>query len=135
MPADLRMTPQRREVYEVLRVSHDHPTATDVFHRAKERMPGISLATVYNCLEALTEHGVVRQVNVERASSRYCANLDDHVHFHCEGCGQVVDAMPREDVTAAQLWKLPRGTKVTALDVSIHGLCPECAKANTKSSH
>ena len=132
LPSDVRMTPQRREVYEVLRVSHDHPTVAEVLQRAKEKMPGISLATVYNCLETLTEHGLIRQVNVERGSSRYCANMEDHVHFHCEGCGAVVDAMPREQVMVAQLWKLPRGSKVTGLDVAIRGLCPECTKAQSR---
>ena len=30
-----RLTPQRREVYEVLLAQRDHPTATEVFMRAK----------------------------------------------------------------------------------------------------
>jgi len=126
LPADVRMTPQRREIYEVLRMSHDHPTATEILNRAKERIPGISLATVYNCLETLTGHGLVRQVNVDRSCSRYCANLEDHVHFYCESCGAVVDAPPLEDVSATRLWKLPMGSSVTRLDVAIHGLCPDC---------
>ncbi len=128
LPSELRMTPQRREVYEILHASFDHPTATEVFLRAKERNKGISLATVYNCLEALVEHGVVRQVNLERASSRYCANLHDHVHFHCDGCGAVADAEPMDSIIASDLWRLPLGSKVTKLDVAIRGLCPDCSK-------
>jgi Fur family peroxide stress response transcriptional regulator len=58
----LRLTPQRRHVYEVLMAKRDHPTATEVFIRAQKRMPSISLATVYNCLETrartLPLHGV-----------------------------------------------------------------------------
>lgn len=130
LPADLRITPQRREVYEVLRSSCDHPTAIEVFMRAKERMPGISLATVYNCLETLAEHRLIRQVNLERGSSRYCANLQDHVHFHCEGCGLVIDAPPLDVINARKLWKLPDGITVTSLEVAIRGLCPECTKKN-----
>ncbi len=128
MPTDLRMTPQRSLVHEVLRASHDHPTATDVFIRAKDRMPGISLATVYNCLDTLVEHRLIRQVNLERSSTRFCANLNDHVHFHCESCGAVADAQPLDLIEAPKLWKLPKGSRVTKLDVAIRGLCPECAK-------
>jgi Fe2+ or Zn2+ uptake regulation protein len=135
MPADLRMTPQRREVYEVLRASHDHPTASEVFSRAKERVPGISLATVYNCLDALVDHGVIKQVNLDRASSRYCANLNDHVHFHCDECGAVSDADLLDEVTTSKLWRLPEGSKVTRLDVAIRGLCPECAKKSKSLFH
>lgn len=123
---DLRMTPQRREVFEVLRSSQDHPTATDVFIRAKERMPSISLATVYNCLEALVGHGLIRQVNIDRGSSRFCNNMKDHVHFHCERCGKVLDVFPRYESEVSQMWKLPEGADVTRVDIAMHGCCPEC---------
>ncbi len=135
MPADLRMTPQRREVYEVLRLSCDHPTANEVFARSKERVPGISLATVYNCLDALVEHGMIRQVNLDRASSRYCANLNEHVHFHCDACGAVADADVIDEAAAHKLWRLPEGSRVTRLDVAIRGLCPECAKKSKPLFH
>lgn len=128
-PSVLRMTPQRREVLEVLKGSCDHPTAIEVFMRAKERMPGISLATVYNCLETLTEHQMIRQVNVERASSRYCSNLQEHVHFHCDRCGLVIDAEPLGPIDAAVLWHLPKGVRISGLDVAIRGLCPACSQS------
>lgn len=128
LPSDLRMTPQRREVLEVVRSSCDHPTAIEVFMRAKERIPGISLATVYNCLETLSDHSLIRQVNIERACSRYCANMHEHVHFHCEGCGLVIDAPPVDVIQARQLWHLPKGSSITGLDVAIRGKCPECTQ-------
>lgn len=54
----LRMTKQRQVVYEVLTGNGlSHPTASEVFVSAKDRMPSISLATVYNCLESLTTAG------------------------------------------------------------------------------
>ncbi len=55
-----RLTPQRREVDDVLLADRDHPTATEVFLRAKKRMPPISLATVYNCLETLVSCGLAK---------------------------------------------------------------------------
>ena len=48
-----RFTPQREHVYGVLLEERDHPTAEQVFLRAKKAMPDISMATVYNCLDAL----------------------------------------------------------------------------------
>ena len=52
----LRMTKQRKVVYGVLiDEKRDHPTASEVFTRAQNRMPSISLATVYNCLETLVQ--------------------------------------------------------------------------------
>ncbi len=126
---DMRLTPHRREVFQLLAESTDHPTAYDVFDRMKDRSPGISLATIYNCLEHLTSHGLIKQVHLDRAQSRYCANLHEHVHFHCEKCGKVMDAHPASDFDPAKFWQLPPGVKVTRKDVAIHGLCPRCAQA------
>jgi Fe2+ or Zn2+ uptake regulation protein len=126
--ADVRLTPHRREVFEVLAASTDHPTATDLYSRVKDRSPHISLATVYNCLDHLTSAGLIKQVQLERGQSRYCANLHEHVHFHCETCGQVTDAHPSADFDPAKFWNLPKGTKVTRMDIAIHGTCESCAK-------
>ncbi len=124
---EFRLTKQRREVYEVIKEQRDHPTATEVFIRAKTRVPGISLATVYNCLETLTHSGLVKQVNLDRGPSRYCPNLKEHGHFHCECCGSVSDVDLCEAPEAAL--SLPRGTVVNRLEISLRGLCPKCAKA------
>lgn len=124
--ADVRLTPHRREVFEVLQGSTDHPTATDIFTRVKDRTPGISLATVYNCLEHLSTAGLIKQVHLERGQSRYCANLHEHVHFYCENCGKVTDAHPAADFDPAKFWNLPAGTKVSRTDLAIHGTCAVC---------
>jgi Fe2+ or Zn2+ uptake regulation protein len=124
---EYRLTKQRREVYEVIKEQRDHPTATEVFIRAKTRVPGISLATVYNCLETLTHSGLVKQVNLDRGPSRYCPNLKEHGHFHCESCGSVSDVDLCEAPEAAL--SLPRGSIVNRLEISLRGLCPKCAKA------
>lgn len=122
-----RMTRQRKVVYDVLAETRDHPTATEVFLRAKERMRGISLATVYNCLETLHEVGMVKQVHVDRSASRYCPNLRDHAHFYCRGCGRVEDIDPVAAGAGLRAWKLRDGTLVDDAEVALKGLCPECA--------
>ena len=67
----LRLTPQREHVYNVLLGERDHPTAEQVFLRAKKDMPDISMATVYNCLDALVTSGLVKQVNLDRGATRF----------------------------------------------------------------
>jgi Fur family transcriptional regulator, peroxide stress response regulator len=87
----LRSTPQREAIYAVLLKKRDHPTAEEVFARAKPEMPMISLATVYNCLETLVQCNLVRAVNFERGPTRYCPNLRPHAHFHDEQTGATHD--------------------------------------------
>lgn len=117
----LRMTKQRREVLATLLSERDHPTANDVFLRAQERMPTISLATVYNCLEALVNHNLVRQVNFDRDSSRYCPNLSDHCHFQDEKSGKIHDIGFKEGIKLEDILDLPEGTEIKHLEISLKG--------------
>ena len=92
----VRPTRQRSLVYEVVKAKTDHPTAETIFARAREKMPTISLATVYNCLETLVDCGLVRAVHRDRLPTRYCANACEHAHFH-DRSGAVTDvALPAE---------------------------------------
>jgi Fur family peroxide stress response transcriptional regulator len=138
----LRLTPQRRHVYEVLMEKRDHPTATEVFIRAQQGMPTISLATVYNCLETMVGSGLVKAVHVDREPTRFCANLHEHGHFHCTGCGHIADIeFSRKGASAPPApkgWKLPEGYLVSHQDLTLRGLCPDCASGKqpfTPSTH
>ncbi len=121
----LRPTPQRQAVYAVLLQKLDHPTADQVFFRAKQAMPDISMATVYNCLETLVRCGLVRQVNLNRAATRFCPNMVEHSHFYCNECGSVHDifASPRN---TGEVFQIPEGFQVEHFEVSVRGLCPDC---------
>jgi Fur family peroxide stress response transcriptional regulator len=120
-PQGFRWTRQRREVYQMLLQTRDHPTASELFIRAQTHMPAISLATVYNCLETLAQAGLVRQVNFERGPSRFCPNLREHAHFYDESTGEVLDVELREGVDLHSIFKLPRGARVNRADISLNG--------------
>ena len=121
-----RSTPQREHVYNVLLQKRDHPTAEEVFIRSKKTMPDISMATVYNCLDALVKCGLARQVTLDRGATRFCPNMREHCHFYCDSCDTVFDvdlsAKPQPGVT------LPKGFKAEHYEIAIHGVCPDCAK-------
>ena len=123
-----RFTPQRQQVYEVLVEKRDHPTAEEVFIRAKQKMPQISMATVYNCLTALVKCGVVRQVALERGAARFCPNMQEHCHFYCDICDTVYDI----DLGSEAAVTLPRGFEAERYDIAIHGRCPECGGRKVK---
>ena len=126
--AGLRSTAQRSVVYGVL-LEHakEHPTADEIFMQAKIEKPEISMATVYNCLDALVKHHLVKQVHLERAATRYCPNMEEHAHFLCETCGEVWDfegaAKPRTSG-----FRVPSGFTVTQTEVNMRGVCPACAE-------
>ena len=122
----LRSTAQRQHVYQLLLARRDHPTAEEVFLRAKEGMPDISMATVYNCLDALVKCGLVRQVHLDRNATRYCPNMSAHSHFCCESCGRIYDV---EMTGRGMTPHLPKGFQINHSEVSLRGVCAECAIA------
>ena len=124
-----RLTRQRREVYEALLETRDHPSAVQVFMRAQKRMSTISLATVYNCLETLTQVGLVRQVNFDRGPSRFCPNSQPHGHFMCMRCGHVHDVDVPDAAEFFIVWDITEIYIVTQSEFSLRGLCPECVAA------
>ena len=121
-----RFTPQRQHVYNVLLQKRDHPTVEDVFIRAKEGMSDISMATVYNCLDALVKCDLVRHVNLDRSATRYCPNMKEHCHFYCDQCNGIFDIDFAADGNRSAV-QIPEGFKVSQYDISIRGVCRDCA--------
>ncbi len=117
----LRPTPQREVVFKVILEKRDHPTADEIFARVKAQLPTISLATVYNCLETLVQCHLIRQVNLERAPTRYCPNLHEHAHFHDQATGQIYDVdLPPELLTQLQD-VLPDGFHANVIELTFRG--------------
>ena len=118
---DVRPTPQREVVLKVILEKRDHPTADEIFARVKASMPTISLATVYNCLDALVQGGLVRSVNFERGPTRYCPNLHPHAHFHDEATGATHDIeLPAELLTQVKTI-LPAGYDASTVEIIFRG--------------
>ncbi|HEY0967392.1 MAG TPA: transcriptional repressor [Opitutaceae bacterium] len=117
----LRNTPQREVVYAALLARRDHPTADEVYARVRPELPGISLATVYNCLETLVQCELVRAVNFERGPTRYCPNLHPHAHFHDNASGATYDIDLPADVLARVKAILPSGYEVEDVEISFRG--------------
>ena len=117
----LRNTPQRELVYAVLVKKRDHPTADEVYARVKAELPTISLATVYNCLEALVQCSLVRQVNFERGPTRYCPNLHPHAHFHDEATGSTYDIDLPAGLLEQLKYQLPAGYAAADVEITFRG--------------
>ena len=130
----LRMTDQRRAVYDVLMGERDHPTAVEVFTRVRSKVGNISLATVYNCLDTLTACGLVKTVTHEREPARYCPNLNEHAHFFCEACGAITDIPLRARKRPEDVWDFPPEFSISHAGVSFSGTCPKCAGKPARSA-
>ncbi len=90
--AGIRCTRQRQRVYLALANSKSHPTPEDLYNTVRESDESLSLATVYNCLDVFTRHGLCRRMQCAAGSgaARYDADTSDHVHITISD-GRVLD--------------------------------------------
>lgn len=79
--SNLRCTRQREVVYETLASTRAHPTAEELFGMVRASEPGLSLATVYNTLEAFVRTGLCRRIPCPSGATRYDADMREHVHL------------------------------------------------------
>src|SRR5918992_5848741 len=86
-----KLTRQRQAILRAIRDSGDHPTANEIFQAARELLPTISYATVYNSLRYLKEAGLVREISFGDSASRYDRETHRHDHAICNDCGKLVD--------------------------------------------
>ena len=129
----LRTTPQREVIYSILLNERNHPTAEEVFARVKSELPSISLATVYNCLETLVQCKLVKAVNFERESTRYCPNLQPHAHFHDDQTGATNDiALPAELLSQIKA-VLPPGYSASSVEITFRGKTAAAVDANNRN--
>jgi Fur family transcriptional regulator, peroxide stress response regulator len=89
--AGCRYTAQRAAVFDYLEKVKSHPTAEEVYRAVRRRLPRISLATVYNALEALVEARLATKLTNGDGSARYDCRGEDHYHLRDVATGEIRD--------------------------------------------
>lgn len=131
--AGVRMTRQRSVVLQVLLSTCDHPTAAMIHERATHLLGGISLATIYNSLETLTQAGVVNHLHFDNGPSRYCPNLKPHVHLLDDSNHRVLDVQLKQGLTPEDVFDLPEGARVCHMDACLRGYIPDSFSESSSS--
>ncbi len=127
---DSGLTRQREAVLRAIQSSEHHPTASEVFAMAKELLPSISFATVYNSLRYLREARLIREISFGDGASRYDRETERHDHAICSGCGKLVDFdLPQ---TAGLLRPAARKSrfKAESVHLTLVGVCPDCRESS-----
>ena len=129
--AGMRMTPQRAAICKLLVESKEHPTASMIYDELDPQFDSLSLATVYNTLNALVKIGVVNRLGeAGDGSVRYDADTEPHVNLACISCNRIID-IPSEHVHHLDDEITQNsGYKLLGARVLYYGLCPECQKKN-----
>ena len=82
---------QRELILETLKENVVHPSADYIYGKLKDKLPNISLATVYRNLNQLAENGTILKIEGLENSDHFDHNTHEHHHFLCEKCGRIFD--------------------------------------------
>lgn len=123
-----RSTRQRQIILEEVQKRASHPNATEIYEAVRQRIPNVSLGTVYRGLGLLAELGLIRRLEQD-GPARFDSNLSEHYHLICTQCKGIFD------IDTSILEKLNThgleadGFEINGLKLELHGLCPSCGNA------
>jgi Fe2+ or Zn2+ uptake regulation protein len=125
--AGYRVTPQRLVIQQTLVELGRHVSAEQLLEAVGERLPNVSLPTIYSALEALGEAGLVRRVPAGRGRALYDARPAEHHHLVCRRCGAVEDLEADVSLEPALRLATKQGFAADGAEVVVHGLCAKCS--------
>ncbi len=124
----LRMTPQRDVLLRLLSRTRTHPTADELFRKARRKLPTVSHATVYRNLQELVRARLIATLERAGGSVQYDANPDDHHHFVCTRCGRIADIYLKDVGYAIDRRRSGVApARIERAELQLHGVCARCA--------
>ena len=122
----LRNTSQRRDIYQYLINTPNHPTAKQIFEYLKPDHPTLSLATVYNTLDLLVGAGLITTLGeIGDNQVHFDGETTAHINIACTVCYKIVD-LPIEDSSPISSQIENSGYLIHGSRVVYYGICPVC---------
>ncbi|HPA47229.1 MAG TPA: Fur family transcriptional regulator [bacterium] len=125
--AGVKLTHQRLVIFQEVARSKDHPDAETIWKGVRQRVPTVSLDTVYRTLWLLMDLGLIATLGFPHESVRFDANRSTHHHFVCTKCGKIRDFCSEE----FDRLKIPDSVKelghAEKMHVEVRGLCVHCS--------
>jgi Fe2+ or Zn2+ uptake regulation protein len=124
----VRVTAQRRLTLQTL-LAHAgrHWPADEIWAAVRRDLPEMARGTAYKVLDELVRVGLAEEMAGGEGMNLYGLRLEPHHHFVCDGCGRWFDIRPRGVEAVALDAGEANGYRVRRVEVTVRGLCPECA--------
>jgi Fe2+ or Zn2+ uptake regulation protein len=124
----MRVTPQRVVLHRALRELDRHVTADELLDAVGDRLPNVSLPTIYATLELLEELGMVRRVQ-RAGTTLFDPRTDSHHHLICTSCGSIEDLDSELDTARLERAATRHGFEHERIEAVVHGRCARCRAA------
>ena len=123
----LRFTNQRALILQLIHQGKGHLDANEVYRRARERQPSLSLSTVYRTLRMFKELGLVKEVHFDEGHHHYEVRASrEHHHLICLGCGRVVEFQYPLARYVMRNVAEAKGFDIVGTEIRMSGYCSEC---------
>lgn len=131
----MRLTRQRRAIFDLLRSLKNHPTADDIYPTLKKTIPSMSLGSLYRNLDILTREGMIAKLDTFGDTMRYDGNMEEHVHFQCVRCGAVLDFESDKDCEIRNHLRsiLNSDSSIHSISIQLKGICGKCSSTSKKN--
>jgi len=126
----VRMTRQRRLLFELIDVSREHLNAEALYLLAKQRDPKINRVTVYRTLKLLKQEGLVDELDLLHQQGDqhfYESRLKrEHAHVVCLRCGRVEEFFGEPLKRLKQQIEAHFGFQIVVARTEVGGYCANC---------
>ena len=95
-----------------------HLTAETLYDEVRQAKVPMSLATVYNTLNKLTEAGLLREIGMDGTRTHFDTDVGAHHHFYVEDRQELVD-IPNSNLLVQNLPEVPEGYEITRIDMVV----------------
>jgi Fe2+ or Zn2+ uptake regulation protein len=128
----LRVTPQRVVLHRALRELDRHVTADELLDSVADRLPNVSLPTIYATLELLEQLGMVRRVQ-RAGTTLFDPRTDSHHHLICTSCGSIDDLDCDLDTAGLERTAARHGFEHERIEAVVHGRCARCRRSRQRA--
>lgn len=127
--ANLKITPARLGVLEALENTNEPMDVVGIKNYLKKNKIKADKVTVFRVLNALSEKGLAKSVQLNEGKLRFeSTSREDHHHFICEDCGTIEDISDCNiDVIEKEI-KKKKGFLVKKHSLEFFGLCKSCQR-------
>ena len=123
----VRVTNQRALILEVIRQGQGHLDADELYRRAREKQPRLSLSTVYRTLQTFKKLGLVEERHFDESHHRYEVKPStEHHHLVCLGCGRVIEFYNPLSRYIKRNVAEAKDFEIVDIELRMTGYCPEC---------
>ncbi|MDO8491027.1 MAG: transcriptional repressor [Dehalococcoidia bacterium] len=124
-----RMTRQRTLLLDLIKEAGGHLDADELYRRAREKQPRVSLSTVYRALHLFKKMGLVEEYHFDESHHHYEAtSKKEHHHLLCLGCGRVIEFQSPLSRYVTRNVPEARDFHIVDTELRMTGYCSNCRK-------